>query len=1113
MTPELAAFRDVDFDWARHLQSVWNDPPFNVEDLHKPLADDLMESFVKLGRPGSSSAMGRVIVGQAGSGKTHLIGNLRRRVWESEGWFVLLDIVGITDFWRTAALGFINSLLQTMPDGRPQYEAIMLAVLKRLPRHAVEAVAKEEGGIRKGNVVETADRFVALLRKAYPSGGLRHRDIVRAFLLLRSEETLDPAYSWLQGLDIEPGERKALGFHAAPPEPSELVRGMSWLMSLAGPTMIAVDQIDSIVTAANLSSGTSADDGDDVERKARSIIETLAGGLMDIRDVTSRSMSVVACLPSTWNVLKSRALKPALQRFQDPVALEAVKSSEILTKLIVERLASAYGRTEFSPPSPIWPFTAEAIESAKGLPPRIVLMRCEEHRRRCVDDGRVFECRSLAEGRANDGSGSFSGSLDAEFERRVEAAEIGQLRKLDNDSKGLRELISETLAVYVKQLETPEDVDVVVREDPNERTPTLHGRVVFTFHAENDREQHYCFRVLNHSNALAFQARLRAAMTASGVDRTLPFRHLLVIRGGEPPSGKVTAKLVADFLAAGGTFIAPSDDDLRSFVALREMLGGDPDGLEAWLRRRKPLCDTAFFRDAGLCPAPIPGTQPGGAALEQPESGAAGTGGPSGRDDDVPITTPPRDSGEGSAIVTGAERQGAAKGATAEFQPERPGRTAEISARLPPKTRPGDAAEKRPETPRQIPVGRRLEGGGEGRAEFLAADLLPRHTAILAGAGSGKTVLLRRIVEEAALLGIPAIVLDTNNDLARLGDPWPQRPASFRDEDAAKATAYREQVEVVIWTPGLDAGNPLALSILPDFSALDDVQERDRAVQMAFATLMPFVGASGARGPLKEGVLADALRHFAREGGGSLDRLVALLSELPEGVSQIDEPEKLAREMANRLRAAVSTNPLLKAGGQILDPAALMQGGRGRTRISVVNFSGLPADQARQAFVNQLQMSLFTWIRKHPSPTGRLYVIDEAQNFAPAGQSTPASTSTLALAAQARKYGLGMILATQAPKGVEHKIISNCTTHFYGRQNSPAAIQAAAELIAAKGGGSGNDIGRLATGQFYFSTEGFARPVKVKTPLCLSYHPANPLDPEEVELRARRSVPAALSAI
>ena len=50
--------------------------------------------------------------------------------------------------------------------------------------------------------------------------------------------------------------------------------------------------------------------------------------------------------------------------------------------------------------------------------------------------------------------------------------------------------------------------------------------------------------------------------------------------------------------------------------------------------------------------------------------------------------------------------------------------------------------------------------------------------------------------------------------------------------------------------------------------------------------------------------------------------------------------------------------------------------------------------------------------------------------------------------------------------------------------------------------GAAEDIGRLKSGEFYFSTEGLIRPVKVKTPLCLSWHPANPPTAEEVVRKA-----------
>jgi DNA helicase HerA-like ATPase len=176
----------------------------------------------------------------------------------------------------------------------------------------------------------------------------------------------------------------------------------------------------------------------------------------------------------------------------------------------------------------------------------------------------------------------------------------------------------------------------------------------------------------------------------------------------------------------------------------------------------------------------------------------------------------------------------------------------------------------------------------------------------------------------------------------------------------------------------------------------------------------------------------------------------------------------------------------------------------------VVNFAGLPSDEAKQAFVNQLQMTLFSWVKKNPSPKGRpvtaLLVMDEAQNFAPSQKSTPGKESTLALVSQARKYGLAMVFATQVPKNIDNKIISNCTTHFYGKMNSPATIEAVRELMAAKGGGA-SDIASMKAGEFYFTTEGMAVPEKVRTPLCLSHHPTNPLNQEEVVRRARASRP------
>ncbi len=1073
MTDALDAFRSVDFNWTRDLQSVWFDSPFQVNDVHHAVVDEIMEDFVEKTKDPNSNPIGRVILGPAGAGKTHLIGTLRRRVWDADGWFVLLDIIGITDFWATAALGFLNSLHQPMADGRAQYEALLSRIARTLPLDASarEAIAQwEKSSESEGSGVPGL--FLALLRHADPRGALQHEDVVRAILLLGSENwnARNLAYCWLQGLDADENERRRLGFRGAPPAYPQLVRGMLWLMSLGGPIMIAVDQIDAIVSASNLLAGMDEDPEDDAQRKARSIINLLAGGLMDLHDLKRRAMTVLSCLEVTWPIIKARAVRSTEARFSEVTALRPIIDRSVVEKLIQGRLIPAYAKCGFTPPYPTWPFRPQAIDTATGMLPRRILMCCDEHQRRCKSSGAVVECASLIDGSPPPPEPVPSG-LDGEFQEQMQAADLQEFRGQENEDSLFCDLLLDMAALYVRHLDMPDNIDITVQGDPDRKKPSLHCRMAFIFRDEGDREQHFCFRAIAHTNAIAFQARLRAAMTASGIDRALEFRHLFILRSGDPPRGEKTTQLVDKFRQASGRFIALTDEDLRAFVALRAMAQRNPDGFEAWLRVRKPLFDTPLFKAVGLAP---PAFLPSG----PPPNGEPAGGPPRPGDSLSPVLKP-------LSPAIGPPSSDAAIPGRGASKPE------------------NDLVVSAPEpATREIPLGHRYERGAMGAAVALAADLLPRHVAILAGAGSGKTVLLRRIVEEAALLGIPAIVLDVNNDLARLGDAWPQPPEAWTPADAAKAAAYGRNVEVAIWTPGRNSGRPMSLALLPDFAALrENEDECEQAIEMARATLAPYIGTKGATAKLREGVLADALRRFAR-GGGGLEQLIDTLSDLPEDVSRIDDAPRLASAIANQLRAAVATNPLLQSRGAALDPDVLFRAGPGKIRISVINLSGLAGDEARQSFVNQLQMSLFTWIKRRPSPTGRLYVLDEAQNFAPSKTATPCKESTVSLAAQARKYGLGMIFATQTPKGIDNTIVSNCTTHFYGRMSSPATIEATRELMAAKGGG-GEDIGRLSRGEFYFSTEAVQRPIRIRTPLCLSWHPANPLTPEEVVAKAR----------
>ncbi|MFB6397214.1 ATP-binding protein, partial [Polymorphospora sp. 2-325] len=402
--------------------------------------------------------------------------------------------------------------------------------------------------------------------------------------------------------------------------------------------------------------------------------------------------------------------------------------------------------------------------------------------------------------------------------------------------------------------------------------------------------------------------------------------------------------------------------------------------------------------------------------------------------------------------------------------------------------------------------------GGEtaeaGRPVGVALEALRKHTAIFAGSGSGKTVLIRRLVEECALHGVSSIVLDPNNDLARLGDPWPEPPDGWAAGDAARAADYLAGTDVVVWTPRRSGGRPLSFQPLPDFrSVVDDGDEFGEAVEAAVASIAPRLRLDGRtqKAQLGQAVLRKAVEYFGRRGGSTLPGLVGLLSALPDGVIDLDNAEKIAGELAQNLTAAMVNDPLFGGEGTPVDPGLLLTPPPGkRARVSVISLVGLPGDDRRQGFVNQLQMALFAWIRRNPAgdrPLGGLFVMDEAQTLAPSGPMTACTQSTLALASQARKYGLGLVFATQAPKGLHNRIPGNAATQFFGLLNAPAQIAAAREMAQAKGSDV-SDISRLRTGQFYAAVDGteFAR---IQAPLCLSHHPRSPLTVEEVLRRAR----------
>ncbi|MGW5265951.1 helicase HerA domain-containing protein [Microbispora sp. NPDC004025] len=1173
----LAALR---FNYAKVADDVWRPLPFHVGTLHRASAQSILDGFIEAEESDDASPIGIVLQGQRGAGKTHLLGWVRQKVHEEDGYFFLVSLLDARSFWESVLLSMLDSLSRPIPGSGTQLKELLwrLCLLAEVPEDARQSVTGETPLSR-----QDLDVLVRALRRYDRHVGGDAQDVARALVLRASSDlsAQDVGDAYLScAAEGEPGERAGWGFTTIAKSAQEIVRDLSRLVALTGPSVIAVDQMDVLLAQSSIS--MTGDTRDSWQEAL--MLDQIAGGLMALREVTRRTLTVLSCLPTTWTLIETKAIDTVQDRFRVTTPLDTIPDARTAVELVEKRFRAQYGAAGFTPPYPTWPVKPEAFEEAPEYTPRQLLIRIDKHVRSCLASGQITELERLTgstpikvvpDPQPSKREPDF-GELDRRFAELRERADVAEALDPITEDAVMPRLLSAGLSAWIT--EQGEDGRLFAQDPPPSTKPPLHARLRRTLDEATENEAHWCFRAISASHHIAALNRLKAASTAAGLDERIPARRLFVLRNQSWAKGPVTQEALTAFEQAGGRVLQIEEDDLRIFAALRDLLAENPPELQAWLVSRRPTSEVKLFAEA-LSDAAVPRVS--GAESEKssraprslgrtrrianpdrqllqwdavprltsrpatgapsPVSGTAPSQGPvpapSPALDDAlspaPDTTPsPASGGTPEPAGPSVTIPGGTGTAGPDLQVWPPLPFSEASpveappAEVPAAETPVDVpfaempmvevvVEPRPYAPSRadeattapyLTIG---AATSDNRPVRIPLETLRKHTAIFAGSGSGKTVLIRRFVEECALQGVSAIVLDANNDLARLGDRWPEPPAEWGEGDAAKADDYLANTDVVIWTPRKESGRPLSFQPLPDFASVaDDADEFGEAVDAAVAALVPRakLETRAAKAHLGRAVLREAVAHYGRRGGTGLGGLIALLDDLPDGVSSLEGAARLATEMAQHLRAETISDPLFAGTGTPVDPGVLLTPPEGkRARVSVISLTGMASDAQRQGFVNQLQMALFSWIKRHPAgdrPLGGLFVMDEAQTFAPSGTATVCTQSTLALAAQARKYGLGLVFATQAPKGLHNRITGNAATQFFGLLNAPAQITAARELARAKGGDV-LDVSRLRSGQFYAAFEGGSF-TKVRTPLCLSHHPSSPLTSEEVVARANR---------
>ena len=142
-----------------------------------------------------------------------------------------------------------------------------------------------------------------------------------------------------------------------------------------------------------------------------------------------------------------------------------------------------------------------------------------------------------------------------------------------------------------------------------------------------------------------------------------------------------------------------------------------------------------------------------------------------------------------------------------------------------------------------------------------------------------------------------------------------------------------------------------------------------------------------------------------------------------------------------------------------------------RIRVSIFDASGLISNaKIIRELMEEVCDDLMKWMEKQPDSHGALnglIVFDEAERFAPASDKGIVRTHLMDLGDVAAKKGFGFLFATESPMDMDDEMIDRCSCVFFGRANSPGAIDAMKSRCAPHGLAPA-DIPRLSQGRFFF---------------------------------------------
>jgi len=576
LDPRVAAFRSPTgrevFHSVCHAKEICTPDPFDVRSIHAE-ARAVFETMIERATtpPGTPSGRSLLLLGESGSGKTHLMRAFRNYVHARDlGYCGYLQMTTPThNYGRYILSKLLASLDERYDDPRVQLSALMClstAMVDRLGTDYVSIIDDLRSGHYKPD--DLAESVYHLSKDVLAELGATKEgllDPIRALVYLQRQDPAvrAAAHSYLRCEDLARFDREALGGivpRTDDSHPLEMIESLGYLMwAVHGrPLVLFIDQLEEMYNLENAK---------ELFRRAMGAVNTLA------ENVPSSTV-VIACLEDYYEELKTSLARPLIDRIErnpDKIRLESRRGEEEIIDLVGCRLAVLYedAGVEIDRGDPTFPIPVAELRERRNLRTRDVLDWCRRYQQ---------QYRTSAPPQTDAEVPTETSRGVADLEEKWQTFQAENKWNVPADESELANILAAAI----------ERTNGEASHNGDRFEATSHGRMI-------DIKAHVSGQVLEtlvgicnkrpQGGGLARQVREVEELAAA--------RGRFLVRSMEFPSspGAQISTLLGDYLTRGGRRAVIEDSQWRAMLAFEDFCQRHQDqpAFAAWLRSEKPL--------------------------------------------------------------------------------------------------------------------------------------------------------------------------------------------------------------------------------------------------------------------------------------------------------------------------------------------------------------------------------------------------------------------------------------------------------------------------------------------------------------------------------------------